>query len=214
MRIIDLTITYENGMTGQSKYHPVVEIKRLGKFEEIGRNTSSALLGTHIGTHMDAPYHFIENGNTIDNIDLNLCIGDVTIVDVRHRGVGDCLNVEDLKGYKLKSIVLLYFGWNKYLNTPQYNDRYPYITIEAANHMVDAGVKVIAMDIPSPDGKPKGDDQDFIVHRVLLKKEIIFVESLINTEAIDFKKEYTFVALPIKLYKTDAAPCRAILIEK
>jgi len=214
MKIIDLTILYRNGMTGMSKWHPVVEMKRMGKLEEIGLNTSSILLGSHIGTHMDAASHFFEDGYSIEDTPLSACIGDVTIVDVRHRGRGEKLLVEDLETYNLKERVLLCFGWGQYWNTDRYLDAFPYLDLDAAKYMYEHGVKLVAMDIPSPDRPPKDETTKYEIHKYMLKREVIFVESLIHTDQIDFSKEYSFVALPLRLEGTDASPCRVILIEK
>jgi arylformamidase len=214
MKIIDMTITYENGMTGMSKYHPVTEFKRLGKIEEIGRNTSSILLGSHIGTHMDAPSHFIRDGYTIEDTPIESCIGDVTVVDARHRGKGDRLRVEDLRQYELKERVLLVFGWSKYWKTGDYLQEFPYIDSEAAQYMWENGVKLIAMDTPSPDTQPKDEATAYKIHKFMLKKNVIFVESVINTDQIDFSKDYCLIALPLKLDKVDASPCRVVLIER
>ncbi len=214
MNIIDMTITYENGMTGMSRYHPIVEFKRLGKIEEIGLNTSSIMLGSHIGTHMDAARHFYESGYSIEDTPLEKCVGDVSIVDVRHRGQGDCLQVEDLQKYKLKERVLLYFGWAEYWGTEEYLRGFPYLDLEAAKYMWEHGVKLIAMDTPSPDTQPRGDGKEYEIHKFMLKNNVIFVESLINTDQIDLNKKYDFIALPLKLSGVDASPCRAILIEK
>ena len=61
-KIIDLTYMINNKMiTYPSPWHPKVSIGRLGKIEEVGRNTRKITLGTHTGTHIDAPLHFISN---------------------------------------------------------------------------------------------------------------------------------------------------------
>lgn len=215
MKIIDLTYPYKPGMTGMSKWHPVVAFERLGKLEEIGMNTSSILLGSHIGTHMDAACHFIEGGYSIDETPLDCCVGDVTILDVRHRGAGEQLQVADLEKHKLKERVLLCFGWGKHWeDKARYNSNSPTLSLEACRYMLNCGVKLIAMDIPSPDCQPKEGDERFPVHKLMLNHRIIFVEALANTDQIDFNTQYELVALPLKLEGVDASPCRVILIEK
>ncbi|BDF72360.1 cyclase [Oscillospiraceae bacterium] len=215
MKIIDLSHTYRPGMTGMSKWHPVVEFRRMGKLEEIGMNTSSILLGSHIATHMDAASHFIPGGYSIEATTLERCVGEVTVVDVRHRGKGDCLRVADLEPYQLKPRVLLCFGYCKYwADQAQYNVNYPYIGMEAAQYLLDKGVELVAMDIPSPDRPPAEGEERFPVHKLMLSHNIIFVEALANTQAVDFSARYTLVALPLKLEGVDASPCRVILIEK
>lgn len=215
MKIIDLTYTYKQGMTGMSKWHPVITFERLAKLEEIGMNTSSILLGSHIGTHMDAARHFIEGGYPINETPLERCVGDVTVVDVRHRGPGEQLQVSDLEKYDLKERVLLCFGWGKHWEDQKaFNTNFPTLSLESCRYMLDHGVKLVAMDIPSPDRQPKEGEERFPVHKLMLANRVIFVEALANTDQIDFNTQYEFVALPLKLEGLDASPCRVILMEK
>ena len=79
--IIDLTyLINEQMITYPTLWHPKVSIQRLGKIEEVGRNTRKIILGTHTGTHIDAPLHFIKDGKSIDKIPLEKIVGNVTIV--------------------------------------------------------------------------------------------------------------------------------------
>lgn len=207
MKIIDLTYTYRQGMTGMSKWHPIITFERLAKLEDIGMNTS--------GTHMDAARHFIEEGYTIDETPLDLCVGDVTVVDVRHRGAGEQLQVSDLEQYELKERVLLCFGWGKHwANQKAFNTNFPTLILDVCRYMLNCGVRLIGMDIPSPDCQPREGEEHFPVHKLMLSNRIILVETLANTDQIDFNAQYTFAALPLKLEGLDASPCRVILIKK
>ena len=67
MKIIDLSYVIENGMpTCGTPWHENVNIKHLGFLNEVGRNTHALTMGSHTGTHMDAPFHFIDGGRTIE----------------------------------------------------------------------------------------------------------------------------------------------------
>src|SRR5271168_5192186 len=82
MKIVDLSLPVEEGMmTFPTHWHPVVEVTILGRHGIEGRETRKIVLGTHIGTHADAPRHFIPNGATIDEIPLELLVGPATVVD-------------------------------------------------------------------------------------------------------------------------------------
>ena len=75
-RIVDLTYPIHEGMTTYpTHWHPVVEVTQLGRHGIENRETRKLVLGTHTGTHMDAPLHFIPGGNTIENLDLQKCVG-------------------------------------------------------------------------------------------------------------------------------------------
>src|ERR1700730_7456200 len=98
MKIIDLSLSIEEGMmTFPTSWHPVVEITILGRHGIEGRETRKLVLGTHIGTHADAPRHFIPNGRTIDEVPLDVLIGPATVADF----TGCCL-LQEFGGAALK----------------------------------------------------------------------------------------------------------------
>lgn len=214
MKLIDMTITYKNGMKGMSKWHPVVKMERMAKLEEIGMNTSSLLLGSHIGTHMDAASHFIEGGYTIDQTPLENCIGEVTVVDLTFMEQGDAVKIENLKEYDLKPRIYLKFGWDRFIGQDKYNENFPYLTEEAAEYMLEKGVKLIAMDTLNLEKTPALEGKKFIIHKTLLAANVILVEALVNSEKIDCSKTYDLIALPLKLDGLDASPCRVVMIER
>jgi kynurenine formamidase len=76
MKIIDLSYVIENGMpTCGTPWHENVNIHHLGYLNEVGRNTHALTMGSHTGTHMDAPFHFIEGGRTIEDTPLDVVCG-------------------------------------------------------------------------------------------------------------------------------------------
>ncbi len=83
--IIDLTYPIEEGMlTFHTHWHPQVSIEQLGKIEIEGRESRKIIFGTHTGTHVDAPLHFISNGKSIDEIPLTKLNGKITIFNFSH----------------------------------------------------------------------------------------------------------------------------------
>ena len=215
MKIIDLTHTYETGqLAGNPERHPSVALTPMGKLAESGCNTSSLLLGTHTGTHMDAPYHLIANGETIDNIDLAYCTGDVTIADFRNFKAGDSIGISDLSDICISNRMVFLFGWDKYYGTSRYSESWPYLSIDAAKYLVQHGLRLLAIDTPSPDKKATGCNNDYAVHKFLFRNGVNIIESIANTDNISFKKQYSIAALPLKLKDLDGSPCRVILIEK
>lgn len=214
MKIIDLTFTIENGMpTCGTHWHQNVELKPLGRIEDVGRNTHSILLGSHTGTHMDAPYHFVQNGDTIDLIDLSTACGEVKIVDFRNMKNKE-ITLEDVKNIQIQKRMLYIFGWCTQWKTGNYYQDFPYFSLNAIEYMVDNGMEFMAMDTPSPDtGNAISEKDDSINHKFLLNKKVIIVEYLTNTHLIDLNKRYEIYALPIKIKGTDGAPARVILKE-
>lgn len=212
MNIIDLTYDYVSGLKGPSVNHPTVKIERMAHWEEKGFNTTSILVGSHLGTHMDAAFHFNPNGFTIEETDLTRCIGDVTIIDARSIGVR-ALTAADLQDVELKERVIVRFGWSKYWNTDKFNDVWPTISEEAARYMAGKGVKLIAVDTISPDPKNQGPGTSHF-HEYWLGQQLIIIENLNIPDELRLDGEYMFYALPLRIKGADGSPCRAILIEK
>jgi arylformamidase len=218
MKIIDLSHVIDNEcMTCGTPWHEKVRIERLGKLSEVGRNTSRFVLGSHSATHMDAPLHFLEGKHGIDGLDLNVCVGPVTCIDVRSFGQGAVVEKKDLEGIQVTERMLFVFGWNKRWKTPEFYKGFPYFSEEAIEYLLERGMKLIAMDTPSPDdgsGIQKQGENDSPNHIKLLSKDVIIVEYLTNTEQIDFSKSYDIAALPLKIKDADGAPARVILTER
>lgn len=214
MKIIDLSLLIENGMpTCGTKWHQNVEIVQMGKIEEVGRNTHSILVGSHTGTHMDAPYHFIQNGSTIDTIDLSIACGEVSIVDFR-KVKSSVITVKDVKKLNITDRMLFVFGWYKTWKTDKFYKDYPYFSYDAIMYLIEKGMKLMAMDTPSPDrGNAIMELDNSPNHKLLLESNIIIVEYLCNTEQIDMNKKYEIFALPMKIEGSDGAPARVILRE-
>ena len=217
MKIYDLTFNVETGMpTCGSPWHQTVEISPMGKIDTVGRNTQKIVLGSHSGTHMDAPYHFINDGITIESLDINLMWGKVKVVDFRTKGQGDVVTLNDVKKIEISERMLFAFGWYHNWKTSKYYDGFPYFETEAVEYLLNNGMKVMAMDTPSPDNgsaiKVKG-ESDSPNHLLLLKNQTFIIEYLNNTDVLVGGKEYEMVSLPLKLVGSDGSPARVLIKE-
>ena len=97
LEIIDLTYLIEEGMPKfDAHWHPHVKIEQLGKLDVEGRESRKVILGTHTGTHVDAPLHFILNGISIDKIPLEQLNGPVSILDFSQLAEGQEITKEML----------------------------------------------------------------------------------------------------------------------
>jgi kynurenine formamidase len=116
-------------------------------------------LTTHVGTHLDAPWHFgpMSQGNpamTIDQIPLDWCFADGVVLDVRHLEPRARIEIADLQQaldklpYRLKpfDIVLVRTGWDRFLGKPEYLSNYPGMTRESTLWLVEQGVHIIGID--------------------------------------------------------------------
>ena len=215
MKIIDLTFVLDNEcMTCGTPWHEPVQIKQLGKLEEVGRNTTSIHLGSHSGTHMDAPAHFYGYAYGIDGIDLEQACGDAAIIDFTDKGKGDLVGLSDVENILVASRMIFVFNWFKFWKTDSYYDEFPYFTQEAIHYLVENGMRVMALDTPSPDNvKDIGNKKDSPNHKLLLKSNVILIEYLTNTDKLLNGGKYSLIALPLKIKGADGSPARVIAVE-
>jgi arylformamidase len=213
--IIDLTyIINEEMITYPTPWHPKVSIGRLGKIEEVGRNTRKITLGTHTGTHIDAPLHFISNGKSIDVIPLEKMVGEVTILDFSNFKENQPIKKEDLVNKKISKRMIFRFGWQRFWNKKEFYENYPYFTEDAANYLVTNGVEVVGYDTPSPDESKKREDGiDSPIHKIFLKNEVVLLEYLANLDKLKNLEGWNLVIAPMKIEDSDGAPARVFVFQ-
>ncbi len=156
-------------------------------------NLSLLELGSHNGSHMDAPRHFYADGRTIDQLDLYKCVGLCTLIE--HNGELGRREIEALTAFSMKRLLI------KGTIT---------ITVEAAEALVEYGYEFLGVE-----GLTVGtNDTSKDVHRILLqpKAELVIAENLHLSEVP--AGEYFLVCVPLKLGGLDGSPCRAILIQE
>lgn len=219
MQIIDLTYTIEEGMTTFNSYwHPFVEINQIGRHGHEGRETRKVSIGTHTGTHIDAPLHFVKDGLSVDKISLEDLWGDVEIIDFRYLTKGSCITESMLKNEKLGKKVIFNFGWGKYWGSKDFYNDYPYFDIKAAEYLVNNGVKLIGIDTPSPDDSKiildkdsLGSDKDSPIHKIFLENGVLLVEYLANLDKVKDCNNWKIAVMPLKIKNADGAPARVCL---
>lgn len=218
-RIIDLSMLIEEGMqTFAAHWHPFVEITQLGRHGIENRETRKVIIGTHSGTHIDAPRHFIKDGPTIETISLDRLVGDASVLDFSalpdfHNITKDEL-IACVDGRPVTRIICR-FDWDiKALGTNEYYSDHPFFSEEACQWLVDNGCKVIALDTPQPDNPKhgRGATKDAPNHKILLGNNVIIAECLVNIRDITQREVQLFVA-PIRLKDGDGAPARIFVIE-
>jgi arylformamidase len=173
-------------------------------------NNSRVTLGNHCGTHLDAPFHFYEEGKTIDQIDLDQCAGRSLLIRLPGMGPRAQIEVQHLSGHRAKleelRKVVLETGWSKQWGRPEYFSDHPVIAPAAADFLVECGVHLVGLDVPSVDVPP------FPVHLRLLGHGMVILENLTNLAAIK-SETFHLVAAPLKSTGRDASPVRAIALE-
>ncbi len=217
--IIDLTMMIEEGMqTFPTLWHPFVEITQLGRHGLENRETRKLILGTHTGTHIDAPRHFIKEGLTVEHLGLEKLVGKAAVLDfTTTAGPNYRLEIEDLKtALNGRSVdrLLLRFDWDQNLGSMKYYDECPYLSDEAAQWLVDEGCFLIGMDTPMPDNPKNGksSENDSPVHKILLGNNVIIVEYMTNISKLPTHSYVQLVVAPLKIREGDGAPARVFAI--
>lgn len=208
--LADLTLPMREGMPIHPN-HPTFEAEERSYETEthsvrFRRFTSS----NHQGTHVDAPAHFVEEGPTIEQLDLELFVGQATVVDL-HDYSGEAITDEVLKaaldGRSPTDRTLLATGdaSELYASGAFFEDA-AYLTGEAAEWLLDEGVSLVAMDFlgenPDEPGAP--------VHTALLGAGVPIVDYVCNTGAIVAHETVEFFCFPLKMPGFDAAPARVL----
>ncbi|MBB4387243.1 cyclase family protein [Rhizobium leguminosarum] len=215
--IIDLTMTLREGiMTFPVHWHPVVEITQLGRFEVEGRETRKIVLGTHTGTHVDAPRHFVPKGTTIENTDLDIYYGPARVLDFTHLPDKTEITREMLVehiGRDFPSRIVFRYDWERRLDSLKYYTDHPYLSEEACEWIVENGIRLVGFDAPMPDDprNGRGSDRDSPNHTILLGAGVAILEYLVNLSQIP-TKDFILSALPLKIEEGDGAPVRAVAI--
>lgn len=215
--IIDLTMPLREGMmTFPVAWHPVVEVTQLGRFHVEGRETRRVSLGTHTGTHVDAPLHFIKGGAPVNQIPLDACYGPARVLDFTDLADKAEITLEMLKarvGTPVPPRLLFRFDWEHRLDSLAYYSDHPYLSEDACQWMVDQGVRLIGLDAPMPDDprNGRGSEKDSPNHVILLSAGVVILEYLVNLSQIP-AGDFILSALPILIDGADGAPVRAVAI--
>ena len=202
LKIHDLTRTISQDMQvypgdPQPKFNPHATIK------DNKANVTRTTLGSHTGTHVDAPLHFLQKGNSIDIEPLDKFIGEAAIIDASGK---NSITAEDFSGYDIRSndIVLIYTG------TGDRRTDFAYLDISAAEWMMEHRIKCVGIDTASIE---KYGRKDAPVHKMLLASNIGIIENLANLKQFVGSRMF-FVCLPLPLKGIDGSPARAVLFDK
>ena len=210
VKIIDLTAEIYDGAPTMPM-DPKCSVTEHSNLDTLGYNLSRLTLSTHHGTHLDVPYHFLNEGDTVEKVNLEKFIVKAIKVDLTHKKPKEAITVKDLTSYEShidKGLsLLLHTGWDKVFPKKKFFSDFPFISEELAEWLAQKKVKLIGMDLPCPnvsDWKK--------VHEVLLCRSIVIVEGLTNMEELG-DEEFIFIALPLKIKGSDGSPVRAIAIK-
>jgi kynurenine formamidase len=165
-------------------------------------------VGSHSGTHIDAPLHYLPHGRGIGEYDLERFIRPGVVVDARGYEDDQPIGAGVLEGYTIApgACLVLRTGWEAYWGNERYF-RHPYLSDDLAGALVARGVTLLAIDALNVDTTPV---EGASVHDRLLRADVLIVENLCGLGQLTSATGYIFAFLPLALGHLDGAPIRAL----
>lgn len=210
MRTYDISVGIEPSMPVWPG-DPGVELERLKKIEEgANANASHLSMGVHVGTHVDAPYHFLPDGTTVESLPMKSLIGRAHVVEMMDV---DEIGLAEVKSanipartrrvlFKTRNSML----WDREGGESRFHEDFVGVTAEAAQWLVQKHIQLVGVDYlsvaPWKRSRP--------THEILLKAGVVILEGA-NLTGIR-PGRYILYCLPLKLVGSDGAPARAILV--
>jgi arylformamidase len=168
-------------------------------------NVARLTMGAHSGTHVDAPYHFLADGGTVDQLPLEILMGKCRVLDI---GARDKIERKDLESRDLRDDlrVLLKTRMSGQLRVRDFQQDFVYLTPDAAQYLVQAGIKLVGIDYLSIE---RFGSEDFSAHHALLGAGVVIIEGLDLSEVE--AGEYDMTCLPLRIVGADGSPARVVL---
>lgn len=211
-RVVDLS----HPLTGSTPIYPGDPEPRIftaTTVAEHGYNLSHVHIGTQTGTHVDAPYHFRDDGATIDRLPLAMAVGPAVVVPLPGLAPRQRVTVADLEPYRGRlrpgAVALFATGWYRHAGGPAFFE-HPFLDEGVAVALLDAGVTTLAIDTLNADAT--GGDE-FPVHERFAAAGGLIAENLAGTAALDPAVEPLLLLLPLNIVGCDGSPVRAVALE-
>jgi len=207
MKLYDISLTIAEDLPVWPG-DPKIELKKISQIdngEEANVTHLSACV--HIGTHVDAPDHFLGNGETVENLSLDLLVGPALVVEVPVEGQITAMDLQSITIPEGTKRLLIKTAnsqiWAEGLK--EFKEDFIAIEADAAEYLVNQRVEVVGVDYlsvaPFADPAP--------THQILLKAGTLIIEGLNLSEIVP--GEYTLYCLPLKIKGSDGAPARVLL---
>ena len=203
---IDITVAIRDGMTHWPGDPPV----RIERVQDLERGDSHSLsnltMGSHSGTHIDAPAHFLKGAPSIDKMPPGVMLGPARVIEIAD---AESIKPEELSRYRFRRGERILFKtrnsalWHR---SDKFVEDFVYLTAEAARYLAGRGLAVVGVDYLSVGGYHRDGAE---VHRALLGAGIWLIEGL-DLSAVEAGR-YQLVCLPLKIENGDGAPARAAL---
>ena len=174
-------------------------------------------ISSHIGTHVESPYHHMKDGPDVARLPLERVMGEAVVLDFRNKKAGEAIELDEIRavasssvntGVRKGDIVLIHTGFDRMYGDPDY-DR-PHISLDAIRWLVEREIACLGIDAS---GIEKYKAQEQPGHLLLFGQGIPVIEELTHLEQLRQARVF-FMALPVPIRGADSCPVRAIAIEE
>lgn len=207
MKFIDLSHPLEHGQQ-TFPMDPKLSIIPHGNTKTLRYNITQISMGSHQGTHLDAMYHFLDGGKTLDQMPLDWFYGKAHLLRIPKKE-NEEITVDDFLPYEhllTEGAKIVYeTGWHHHFGAENFYSEFPSLTQEAGRFLASKKIRMLGMDTPTP-----SKDWYEIHHDILLPAEIVIVESLAHLDKAP--DEFIFAGFPLNLKGRDGSPIRAVAI--
>ena len=208
MKLIDLSHPLVHGQEN-FPMDPKLSIVPHGTTRTLKYNMTQVCIGTHQGTHLDAMYHFIDDGKTVDQMPLDWFYGDAVLLRFPKKAREE-ITVDDFKKHEALlqpgAKVFYQTGWDRAFGQENYFSDFPSLTQDAARYLVSRKIRLLGMDTPTP-------SRDWYeIHHILLGHgaEIVIVEGLTHLDQVPDR--FVFCGFPLNFKGRDGSPIRAVAL--
>lgn len=206
MELIDLTLPIVHGMPSYPG-EPGAHFLPFARIEAQGWASHQLLLYTHLGTHLDAPGHFLTEGGGVDSWPLDQLVGPALVAKLRRSPTAGEVVPEDFvwpRAPKPGERVLLATGWGSRWGSADYFVGFPSLSLSLVEFLVQAGVVLVGMDTPTPHETLVRE-----VHTALLSRRVAVLEGLWQLERVPHPFG-ELICLPLPLVGMDGSPARVV----
>jgi arylformamidase len=203
---IDISVPLRNGMVAWPGDAPFERTNALEIASGHECNLSQISTTAHIGTHMDAPCHYLEGAAGMEAMPIAASIGRARVIEIHDPEVIRASELEPLHLAQGERVLFKTGNSEHCWKTDHFQQKYIYIAPETAHYLAGRGVQTVGVDYLSVGEFESGGPE---THRILLEAGIWIIEGL-NLEHVE-PGDYELVCLPLKIIGGDGAPARAVL---
>ena len=208
-RIYDVSIPLRSGGLVYPGNPPISITAQQAISQGAGANVSLLEMGSHTGTHVDAPKHFFDDGAGVDALSLDVLMGPARLLAFEDTvmSIGEAeLRPHDLTGVTRVLLKTRNSAWLASAST-EFHPDYTYVAPDGAEYLASLGMQLVGVDYLSVEQFHSGHHR---THRTLLQKGIVIIEGLLLQDVP--AGTYDLRCLPVLFPGLDGAPARAVLV--